>query len=110
MEIYTAESKEEFHRFLAGETKKSGKQFNLYTTLPFYTISKELFQKILNRNHIAVEKQQMLLQDLCRTRTIFLQMLLSSSVEDRTPVLSQEAYGEMPLLLPPGQSHRKADC
>lgn len=100
MEIYTAESKEEFHRFLAGETKKSGKQFNLYTTLPFYTISKELLQKILNRNHIAAEKQQMLLQDLCRTRTIFLQMLLSSSVEDRIPVLSQEAYREMPLLLP----------
>ena len=100
MEIYTAESKEEFHRFLAGETKKSGKQFNLYTTLPFYTISKELLQKILNRNHIAVEKQQMLLQDLCRTRTIFLKMLLSSSVEDRIPVLSQEAYREMPLLLP----------
>lgn len=44
MEIYTGESKEEFHRFLAGEAGKDGVSSNLYTALPLYTISEELFQ------------------------------------------------------------------
>lgn len=99
MEIYTGESKEKFHRFLAGESKKDGAHSNLYTALPLYTISEELFQNILERNHIAAEKQQMLLQELHRVKDNFLQTLQSSSVEDRIPVLSQEEYAEMPLTL-----------
>lgn len=99
MEIYTGESKEEFHRFLAGEAGKDGVSSNLYTALPLYTISEELFQNILERNHIPAEKQQMLLQELRREKDNFLQTLQSGSVEDRIPALSREEYAEMPLTL-----------
>ena len=99
MEIYTGESKEEFHRFLAGEAGKDGVSSNLYTALPLYTISEELFQNILERNHIPVEKQQMLLQELRREKDNFLQTLQSGPVEDRIPALSREEYAEMPLTL-----------
>ena len=99
MEIYTGESKEKFHRFLANEAKKNGVHSNLYTALPLYTISEELFQNILERNHVAAEKRQMLLQELHRVKDNFLQTLRFSSVEDRIPVLSQEEYAEMPLTL-----------
>ena len=99
MEIYTGESKEKFHRFLANEAKKNSIHSNLYTALPLYTISEELFQNILERNHVAAEKQQMLLQELHRVKDHFLQTLRFSSVEDRIPVLSQEEYAEMPLTL-----------
>lgn len=99
MEIYTGESKEEFHRFLAGEAGKDGASSNLYTALPLYTISEELFQNILERNHIPTEKQQMLLQELRREKDNFLQTLQSGSVEDRIPALSREEYAEMPLAL-----------
>lgn len=99
MEIYTGESKEEFHRFLAGEAGKDGVSSNLYTALPLYTISEELFQNILERNHIPTEKQQMLLQELRREKDNFLQTLQSGSVEDRIPALSREEYAEMPLAL-----------
>lgn len=99
MEIYTEESKEEFHRFLAGEAGKDGVSSNLYTALPLYTISEELFQNILERNYIPTEKQQMLLQELRREKDNFLQTLQSGSVEDRIPALSREEYAEMPLTL-----------
>ena len=99
MEIYTEESKEEFHRFLAGEAGKDGVSSNLYTALPLYTISEELFQNILERNHIPAEKQQMLLQELRREKDNFQQTLQSGSVEDRIPALSREEYAEMPLTL-----------
>ena len=99
MEIYTGESKEKFHRFLANEAKKNSVHSNLYTALPLYTISEELFQNILERNHVAAEKQQMLLQELHRVKDHFLQTLRFNSVEDRIPVLSQEEYAEMPLTL-----------
>lgn len=99
MEIYTGESKEEFHRFLAGEAGKDGVSSNLYTALPLYTISEELFQNILERNHIPAEKQQMLLQELRREKDNFLQTLQSGPVEDRIPALSREEYAEMPLTL-----------
>ena len=99
MEIYTGESKEEFHRFLAGEAGKDGVSSNLYTALPLYTISEELFQNILERNHIPAEKQQMLLQELRREKDNFLQTLQSGSIEDRIPALSREEYAEMPLTL-----------
>lgn len=99
MEIYTGESKEEFHRFLAGEAGKDGVSSNLYTALPLYTISEELFQNILERNHIPAEKQQVLLQELHREKDNFLQTLQSGSVEDRIPALSREEYAEMPLAL-----------
>ena len=99
MEIYTGESKEKFHRFLANEAKKNGVHSNLYTALPLYTISEELFQNILERNHIPTEKQQMLLQELRREKDNFLQTLQSGSVEDRIPALSREEYAEMPLAL-----------
>lgn len=99
MEIYTRESKKEFHRFLVGEAGKNGVSSNLYTALPLYTISEELFQNILERNHIPVEKQQMLLQELRREKDNFLQTLQSGPVEDRIPALSREEYAEMPLTL-----------
>ena len=99
MEIYTGESKEKFHRFLAGEAQKDGTHSNLYTALPLYTISEELFRNILERNHVPAEKQQMLLQELHRAKDNFLQTLRFSSVEDRIPALSREEYAEMPLTL-----------
>ena len=99
MEIYTGESKEKFHCFLAGKSKKNGIYSNLYTALPLYTISAELFQNILERNHVAAEKQQILLQELHRVKDNFLQTLQSGSVEDRIPVLSQEEYAEKSLTL-----------
>lgn len=99
MEIYTGESKEKFHRFLASEAGKNSVHSNLYTTLPLYTISEELFRNILERNHVAAEKQHLLLQELHRVKDNFLQMLRSGSVEDRIPVLSREEYTKMPLTL-----------
>ena len=99
MEIYTEKSKDRFYDFLANEAQKEGKYSDLYASLPLYTISDELFQNILKRNHVAEEKQQMLLHDLHGIRDNFLQMLQSNSVEDRIPLLSQEEYVKTPLTL-----------
>ena len=99
MEIYTEESKEKFHNFLINETTENGDYRNFYTGLPLYTISDELFQKMLKRNNISTEKQNRLLCDLHRIREEFIQRIQSFSVEDRIPVISQEEYINTPLKL-----------
>lgn len=99
MDIYTEESREKFYRFLASESKKDGERCNLYATLPLYTISDELFMRILERNHVAGDKQRMLLHDLHTLRDDFMQTIQFSLIEDRIPVLSQDEYAGTPLKL-----------
>lgn len=99
MDIYTEDSREGFYSFVRSESVKSGERSNLYSTLPLYTISDELFISILKRNHISEDKQQVLLENLKIIKNNFVQSVQSGSVEDMIPVLSQKEYTDTPLTL-----------
>lgn len=99
MDIYTEDSRDSFYSFVRSELVKSGERSNLYSTLPLYTISNELFISILKRNHISEDKQQILLDNLRIIKNNFVQSVQSGSVEDMIPVLSQKEYTDTPLTL-----------
>ncbi|MGN1481623.1 helix-turn-helix domain-containing protein [Porcipelethomonas sp.] len=99
MDIFTEESKDKFYSFLSDESKKEGELCNLHATLPLYTISDELFKRILEQNHISNNNQQMFLEYLNTIKKYFIQTVTISSVEDMIPVISKEEYTVSPLTL-----------
>mgnify|MGYP000836405491 FL=1 len=54
MEIYRSERKNELNAFLLADTKTAGKRRSILSSLPLYTISDELLNRILTRNNICL--------------------------------------------------------
>lgn len=99
MDIYTEDSRDEFYSFLSDESEKEGERCNLHSTLPLYTISDELFTKILERSHVA-DNEKKLLTDYLRTiRNYFIKTVQCCLTEDMVPVLSRAEYEDSPLTL-----------
>ena len=95
MDIFTGESKDQFYSFLSVESEKEGEHCHLYSTLPLYTISDELFIRILERNHVADSEKKL----LHTTRKYFTKMVQCCLTEEMVPILSQEEYVDSPLTL-----------
>lgn len=99
MDIYTEESKDKFYSFLSDESEKEGERCNLHSTLPLYTISDELFGKILERSHVADNEKKRLTDYLRTIRNYFIKTVQCCLTEDMVPVLSKEEYADSPLTL-----------
>lgn len=99
MDIFTEESKDRFYSFLSVESEKEGEHCNLYSTLPLYTISDELFIRILERNHVADSDKKLLIEYLHTIRRYFIKAVQCCLIEDMLPILSQEEYADSPPTL-----------
>jgi len=72
MEIYRSERKNELNAFLLADTKTAGKRRSILSSLPLYTISDELLNRILTRNNINAEAA---LYEACESlKQLFLSM------------------------------------
>lgn len=58
MEIYRSERKNELNAFLLADTKTAGKRRSILSSLPLYTISSKLLDRILTRNNINAELKE----------------------------------------------------
>lgn len=99
MEIFTEASETLFRNFTDSSTKKAGKRHNVLSSLPIYTISPELLDKMLSRNHVSEKEKEKILkyakQERNRTDTI----LQDNIIFDEVIQLSPEEFEKHPMKL-----------
>lgn len=67
--------------------------------MPLYTISDELFIRILERNHVADSDKKLLIEYLHTIRKYFIKAVQCCLIEDMVPILTQKKYADSPLTL-----------
>ncbi|MDD6069203.1 MAG: helix-turn-helix transcriptional regulator [Clostridiales bacterium] len=99
MEIFTETSEQLFLNFLHSTIQKRGKRHNVLSALPIYTISPELLEKILTRNHISEKKKEKILEYAKQERNLTETILQDNIIFDEVIQLSPEEFEKHPMKL-----------
>lgn len=99
MEIYRSERKNELNAFLLADTKTAGKRRSILSSLPLYTISDELLNRILTRNNIDAELKEKI-KEYAKTQRQRMKIILENErIEDEIPDFVQENFTKSPPML-----------
>lgn len=99
MEIYRSERKNELNAFLLADTKTAGKRRSILSSLPLYTISDELLNRILTRNNISAERKEKI-KEYAKTQRQRMKIILENErIEDEIPDFVQENFTKSPPML-----------
>ena len=99
MEIYRSERKNELNAFLLADTKTAGKRRSILSSLPLYTISDELLNRILTRNNIDAELKEKI-KEYAKTQRQRIKIILENErIEDEIPDFVQENFTKSPPML-----------
>lgn len=99
MEIYRSERKNELNAFLLADTKTAGKRRSILSSLPLYTISDELLNRILTRNNINAELKEKI-KEYAKTQRQRMKIILENErIEDEIPDFVQENFTKNPPML-----------
>ena len=99
MEIYRSERKNELNAFLLADTKTAGKRRSILSSLPLYTISDELLNRILTRNNINAELKEKI-KEYAKTQRQRMKIILENErIEDEIPDFVQENFAKSPPML-----------
>lgn len=99
MEIYRSERKNELNAFLLADTKTAGKRRSILSSLPLYTISSKLLDRILTRNNINAELKEKI-KDYAKTQRQRIKIILENErIEDEIPDFVQENFTKSPPML-----------
>ena len=99
MEIYRSERKNELNAFLLADTKTAGKRRSILSSLPLYTISDELLNRILTRNNINAELKEKI-KEYAKTQRQRMKIILENErIEDEIPDFVQENFTKSPPML-----------
>ena len=99
MEIYRSERKNELNAFLLADTKTAGKRRSILSSLPLYTISDELLNRILTRNNINTELKEKI-KEYAKTQRQRMKIILENErIEDEIPDFVQENFTKSPPML-----------
>lgn len=99
MEIYRSERKNELNAFLLADTKTAGKRRSILSSLPLYTISDELLNRILTRNNINAELKEKIKEYAKTQRKRIKKILETERIEDEIPDFVQENFTKIPPML-----------
>lgn len=99
MEIYRSERKNELNAFLLADTKTAGKRRSILSSLPLYTISDELLNRILTRNNIDAELKEKITEYAKTQRQRIKKILETERIEDEIPDFVQENFTKSPPML-----------
>lgn len=99
MEIYRSERKNELNAFLLADTKTAGKRRSILSSLPLYTISDELLNRILTRNNIDAELKEKITEYAKTQRQRIKKILENERIEDEIPDFVQENFTKSPPML-----------
>ena len=58
MDIYRSERENDLNAFLSDDTRRSGKRRSILSTLPLYTMSEKLLNRILSRHGTDAEQAE----------------------------------------------------
>lgn len=99
MEIYRSERKNELNAFLLADIKTAGKRRSILSSLPLYTISDELLNRILTRNNINAELKEKIKEYAKTQRKRMKKILEHERIEDEIPDFVQENFTKSPPML-----------
>lgn len=99
MEIYRSERKNELNAFLLADIKTAGKRRSILSSLPLYTISDELLNRILTRNNIDAELKEKIKEYAKTQRKRMKKILETERIEDEIPDFVQENFTKSPPML-----------
>lgn len=99
MEIYRSERKNELNAFLLADIKTAGKRRSILSSLPLYTISDELLNRILTRNNIDAELKEKIKEYAKTQRQRMKKILETERIEDEIPDFVQENFTKSPPML-----------
>ena len=99
MDIYRSEREAELNTFLISDTRKSGKRRGIRSTLPLYTISEELLERILIRHGMDSEQKQRIKKHVKMQKERIISILASETLEDEVPDLTPEDFSKNPPVL-----------
>ena len=99
MDIYRSEREAELNTFLISDIRKSGKRRGIRSTLPLYTISEELLERILIRHDIDGRQKQRIRKHVKMQKERIISSLASETLEDEVPALTPEEFSKNPPVL-----------
>ena len=99
MDIYRSEREAELNTFLISDTRKSGKRRGIRSTLPLYTISEELLERILIRHGMDNSQKQRIKKHVKAQKERIVSILASETLEDEIPALTPEEFRKNPPVL-----------
>lgn len=99
MDIYRSERETELNTFLIADTRKTGKRRSIRSTLPLYTISEELLERILIRHGIDSVQKQRIKKHVKTQKERIVSILASETLEDEVPALTPEEFSKNPPVL-----------
>lgn len=99
MDIYRSEREAELNTFLISDIRKSGKHRGIRSTLPLYTISEELLERILIRHDIDGRQKQRIRKHVKMQKERIISILASETLEDEVPALTPEEFSKNPPVL-----------
>ena len=99
MEIYDRPRMEDYQAFLHKDAEMPGERENLLSSLPIYTISEELLDKILSANHISATDAQRIRSYRDSEVSRMNQKLSSCIITDEIALPDEENYAEHPMYL-----------
>lgn len=99
MDIYRSEREKELNTFLLADAGKTGRRRSILSTLPLYTASDELLDRILTRHDVKAERKDAIRKYASAQRQRVLSILETETVEDEIPTFSQEEFAKKPPVL-----------
>lgn len=99
MDIYRSDRESERNTFLMADTRKPGHRRSILSTLPLYTASEDLLERILARNGIDAEQKQRIKRYAAAQRQRIMAILAEGTVEDESPAFTPEEFREKPPVL-----------
>ena len=99
MDIYRSERENELNTFLLSDVNRAGSRRSILSTLPLYTLSDGLLDRILTRNGIDAEQKEKIKRYAAAQRERVLTILENEAVEDEVPIfLAQDFANDPPTL------------
>lgn len=99
MEIYRSEREPELGAFLLSDAGKVGKRRSILSTLPLYTISDELLERILARHGIVAAQKERIKKHAAAQKRRVERILISETIEDEIPTFQPGEFKEAPPVL-----------
>ena len=99
MDIYRSERESELNTFLLADASRDGARRSILSTLPLYTMSDELLERILTRHGVADEQKDAIQKHAAAQRQRVLAILAAGTVEDEISVIPPEEFGTNPPAL-----------
>ena len=99
MKTYRVENKEDFYFFENSEALSGGTRHNILSSLPTYTIPKEVLESMLENNSFGENDKAEVRDYIFKQRELAETILENGTICDEIYVMSEEEFGKAPVYL-----------